>query len=83
MPPSARPSSRCRTAIVWSSPFEQVQVLEGHSQTVWAVKAVSPTQILTGSADKTILLWTKTGGAWKQTQKVRLPGFGSSVESER
>lgn len=60
-----------RTAIVWNSSFEQVQALEGHSQTVWTVKSISPTQILTGSADKTIILWTKSGDKYTQTMKVR------------
>lgn len=68
---SSNPPPHCRTAIVWSSSFEQAQVLKGHEQTVWAVKAISPTQILTGSADKTIMLWTKSGDKWAPTQKVR------------
>ncbi|CED83871.1 Phospholipase A2-activating protein (contains WD40 repeats) [Phaffia rhodozyma] len=48
-----------QTAIVWSANFQQQQVLKGHSQTVWAVRSISPTQILTASADKSIILWTK------------------------
>jgi WD40 repeat protein len=74
-------SSPCRTAIVWSSSYEQVQVLNGHEQTVWAVKAISPTQILTGSADKTIILWTKSADKWTQTQKVRIDRSLSLIPS--
>lgn len=46
----------CSTARVWRN-GETQHVLQGHGQTVWAVLALSETEIITGSADKTIRLW--------------------------
>ncbi|KAI5843423.1 WD40-repeat-containing domain protein [Morchella snyderi] len=44
------------TARVWRN-GETQHVLQGHGQTVWAVLALSETEVITGSADKTIRLW--------------------------
>jgi phospholipase A-2-activating protein len=44
------------TARVWKN-WETQYVLEGHEGTVWAVLALSETDIITGGADKTIRLW--------------------------
>lgn len=47
------------TVRVWESP-ESSFALTGHTQNVWGVKFVSPTQLLSASADKTIKLWDLT-----------------------
>ncbi|TGZ82220.1 PFU-domain-containing protein [Ascodesmis nigricans] len=44
------------TARVWRN-WETQHVLEGHEGAVWAVLALSETEIVTGGADKTIRLW--------------------------
>lgn len=44
------------TARIWRSPTESV-ILKGHSQAVWAVLVLSPTRVLTASADKAIKMW--------------------------
>lgn len=46
----------CSTARVWRN-GETEHVLEGHGGAVWAVLALSETDVVTGSADKTIRLW--------------------------
>lgn len=58
--PTARKGRReligSSTARVWKN-WETEYVLEGHEGAVWAVLALSETDIVTGGADKTIRLW--------------------------
>lgn len=44
------------TARVWRN-WDTKHVLTGHEGAVWAVLALSETDIVTGGADKTIRLW--------------------------
>jgi WD40 repeat protein len=64
-------SSYDRTVRVWNVATGDGQVLSGHVGPVWAVAWVRPDQVVSGSSDGTVRLWTLPDRPAPDAQEIR------------